>query len=104
MGIATCLSLWGSPASAQFSFTGLGDLAGGDFYSVATGVSVDGSVVVGYSDSGSSYEAFRWTSGGGMVGLGYRGLTIIGTETYAKVKPGPWATLRNSSAGQGVRV
>ena len=34
------------------------------------GVSADGSVVVGQSSSASGIEAFRWTSGGGMVGLG----------------------------------
>ena len=35
-----------------------------------TGVSADGSVVVGYGSSASGETAFRWTSGGGMVGLG----------------------------------
>ena len=33
-------------------------------------VSADGSVVVGQGNSASGYEAFRWTSEGGMVGLG----------------------------------
>ena len=51
------------------SFTPLGDLSGGNFFSEAFGVSGDGSVVVGRSIS-SDQEAFRWTSGGGMVGLG----------------------------------
>ena len=55
------------------SFQGLGDLPGGSFSSYANGVSADGSVVVGLSNSVSGQEAFRWTSGGGMVGLG--GLT-----------------------------
>ncbi|TKB79524.1 MAG: PEP-CTERM sorting domain-containing protein [Nitrospira sp.] len=56
---------------------GLGDLPGGGNItnSWARGVSQDGSVVVGYGTSGgnngqASNEAFRWTSGGGMVGLG----------------------------------
>ena len=53
------------------SFQGLGDLPGGIFESNAYGVSADGSVVVGWSSSASGpEEAFRWTSGGGMVGLG----------------------------------
>jgi probable HAF family extracellular repeat protein len=42
--------------------------------SAANAVSADGSVVVGYGTRGTSIEsreAFRWTSGGGMVGLGY---------------------------------
>jgi probable HAF family extracellular repeat protein len=45
---------------------GLGDLDGGDFYSVARGVSANGSVVVGDSTSASGTEAFRWTSEDGM--------------------------------------
>jgi probable HAF family extracellular repeat protein len=62
-----------STASAAASLTPLGDLPGYTT-SVVTGVSGDGSVIVGYSYGsvivGSGYEAFRWTSGGGMVGLG----------------------------------
>ncbi len=57
------------PAQAA-SFQGLGDLLGGGFISVASGVSGDGSVVVGYSISGTGLEAFRWTQATGMVGLG----------------------------------
>jgi probable HAF family extracellular repeat protein len=74
---------------ANGSMRGLGDLPGGDFYSVAKSVSADGSVVVGASQSDRGLEAFRWTpsgnfsdwlnnliGGGGMgpssmVGLGY---------------------------------
>lgn len=38
---------------------------------MATAVSADGSVVVGYAENNSGYnEAFRWTVGTGMVGLG----------------------------------
>src|SRR5262245_5955624 len=51
-------------------FMGVGDLPGGPFYSVARGVSADGSVVVGDSQSAAGYEAFRWTRSGGIVGLG----------------------------------
>ncbi|WP_046660893.1 HAF repeat-containing PEP-CTERM protein [Microcystis aeruginosa] len=63
------------PAEAA-SFQGLGDLSGGSFSSGASGVSADGSVVVGFSDraaTGNPYigwEAFRWTQATGMVGLG----------------------------------
>ncbi|MGB2806118.1 MAG: right-handed parallel beta-helix repeat-containing protein [Sedimentisphaerales bacterium] len=52
---------------------GLGDIPGGshhDFFSMATGVSGDGSVVVGHSEGASGQEAFRWTESTGMVGLG----------------------------------
>ena len=65
--------LAGSPAWATYSFSGLGDLAGGSFNSRASRVSADGSVVVGNGTSQHSspdYEAFRWTQGTGMVGLG----------------------------------
>jgi probable HAF family extracellular repeat protein len=48
---------------------GLGDLPGGSFSSFASGVSGDGSVVVGLSNSLNGSEAFRWTTGG-MLGLG----------------------------------
>ena len=58
-----------SPSRAQ-QFEGLGDLPGGSAYSAATGVSGNGSVVVGISESASGTEAFSWTAGGGMVGLG----------------------------------
>lgn len=68
---------------------GLGDLPGGSLDSVATAVSADGAVVVGYGTNyfdeyrpeavalygpywwlDTDYEAFRWTTDGGMVGLG----------------------------------
>jgi len=42
-------------------------------------VSADGSVIVGYSTSASSVEAFLWTSGGGMQNL--RDLLIAGGAT-----------------------
>src|SRR5262245_37489475 len=59
-----------STAYAAASLTPLGDLPGGQFASRANDVSADGSVIVGSSYSASGLEAFRWTSGGGMVGLG----------------------------------
>jgi probable HAF family extracellular repeat protein len=57
-------------AHAQMTFTPLGDLPGGFFYSRVRGISADGSAVVGTSRSASGTgDAFRWTSGGGIVGL-----------------------------------
>ena len=48
----------------------LGVLAGG-LFSAATGISADGSVVVGGSNTGSAYaHAFRWTAATGMRDLG----------------------------------
>ena len=55
--------------SQQASFEGLGDLAGGSFFSSGWGVSGDGSVVVGQSSSEGGAEAFRW-EGSAMEGLG----------------------------------
>jgi probable HAF family extracellular repeat protein len=55
------------------SFQGLGDLPGGDVESQAFAVSADGSVVAGRSHSeltDNNPEAFRWTSGTGLVALG----------------------------------
>ena len=59
----------------------LGDLPGVNFLSDAQAVSADGSVVVGGSSSGGTLEAFRWTEGGGMVGLG---LLPGGLRAYPK--------------------
>jgi len=50
---------------AQASFQGLGYLPG-EIFSSSTGVSADGSVVVGLGIE----VAFRWTDLGGMIGLG----------------------------------
>jgi probable HAF family extracellular repeat protein len=55
--------------AVAISFEGLGDLPGGVFDSVPTGVSNGGAVVVGASESALALEAFRWTSAGGMVAL-----------------------------------
>ena len=77
--LANCISLGiglgaigvAVPAQAASFFTGLGFLPGGSFgTSEANGVSADGSVVVGVSQSANGSEAFRWTQATGMVGLG----------------------------------
>ena len=75
--------------------TSLGDLPGGPATpdSKANAVSSDGSVVVGYGTvaglpipSGGStaqtQEAFRWTSGGGLVSLGRLPGSIYGSEAF----------------------
>ncbi len=49
---------------------GLGDLPGGDFYSIGLGISADGETIVGHSESTSGWEAFRWTESSEMEGLG----------------------------------
>jgi probable HAF family extracellular repeat protein len=68
--VLVLLLLLGATRAVASTLQPLGDLPGGDFYSSPSGVSADGSVVVGYSNSASGYEAFRWTAGGGIVGLG----------------------------------
>lgn len=66
-------ALW----SAQTGMIAIGDLAGGNDRSTATGVSNGGRVVVGYAGSAQAgefgNEAFRWTPGGGIEGLGFLG-------------------------------
>jgi uncharacterized membrane protein len=58
--------------AAAASFTGLGSLAGAVPGSTATGVSGDGSLVVGScTGAASCNEAWRWTEAGGIVGIGY---------------------------------
>ena len=89
----------------------MGALEGGQFGSVAYGVSGDGTVIVGQSHSGQGSEAFRWTAQHGMVGLGdlsdgeFRsaafaisddGGTIVGQATGTA---GPEACLWTPAAG-----
>jgi uncharacterized membrane protein len=52
------------------TFSGLGDLPGGSFYSEANDVSADGRTVVGASvSSNGGEEAYSWTADSGMIGL-----------------------------------
>ncbi len=63
----------GTEVYAGATFQGVGFLTTNpyDFESEAQGISADGSVVVGYSYNQDGYEeAFRWTAGGDIVGLG----------------------------------
>lgn len=61
--------LLASPAAAATTLTPLGDLAAGSFNSQGIDVS-DTGVVVGNGNDAVGIQTFRWTSGGGMVGLG----------------------------------
>ena len=72
IGLTLFLAISAS-VEAGATFTPLGDLAGGSFSSQALCVSANGTVVVGQARSASGDEAFRWTAGGGMVGLGDQG-------------------------------
>jgi probable HAF family extracellular repeat protein len=57
------------PAAAQASFQFLGYLPG-NVGNIASGVSADGTVAVGFGNSANGTEAFRWTASTGMLGLG----------------------------------
>lgn len=57
--------------TATGGMAALGFLPGGADYSLALGVSGDGSTVAGYAANASGFlEAFRWTAVDGIVGLG----------------------------------
>ncbi len=81
-------------AQAESIFMGLGDLPGGGYETLASGISADGSVVTGRASSDLGKEAYRWTAATGMVGLGIfddgssqgfgisaDGSVIVGTQT-----------------------
>lgn len=88
----------GGPGSEAFRWTeaegviGIGYLDGLVFGAAhASGVSADGSVIVGGSSSALGFEAFRWTQATGHVGLGFGG-------------PGPAFTRAWGVSGDGAVV
>lgn len=92
LALVTGLVLITSAADAQVSgpeirgaggatFEGLGDLPGGSFSSTATGVSADGSVVVGHGVSEIGIEAFRWRNSE-MLGLGHLPERTLFSQAY----------------------
>ena len=94
-------------AQRAAAFFGLGDLPGGDVNSSASGLSSDGSTVVGWSLYGDGFpglaQAFRWSEEG-MVGIGF---LPGGNESYAGRTSGDgrWVVGRgpSSSGWQGFR-
>jgi probable HAF family extracellular repeat protein len=91
---AVVCALWvlttASGAHAAASLTVLSWLPGDNFNYNTTGVSGDGSVVVGtsgYDTSGYGYflRAFRWTAGSGMVSLGGYGSSASGVSADGSV-------------------
>src|SRR5258708_25351474 len=84
---ATCLGvIAGRPAAHAQSFQGRGFESPTDTVSRASGVSSDGSVIVGDgfpNPLSTSQQAFRWTSATGIVPLGF--LSNSGTNTSTAV-------------------
>jgi len=87
--LAWVVVAWAAQPSLAQQLIWLGTL-GGD-WSWASGVSADGSVVVGVADNAAGqYRAFRWTAAGGMQDLGTLG--------------GRWSEARGISADGSVVV
>ncbi|MGB1129751.1 MAG: hypothetical protein ACPG4K_06860 [Haloferula sp.] len=117
--LANSLSVRLSASSPQAVFSGLGDLVGGDVSSSASGVSGDGSTVVGQSSSANGPEGYYWKSGAGMIGTGdlssdgvsdQFSSNLLGTNqagtylcgsgtTGAQSSPSVYATRWNASTG-----
>ncbi|MEZ4701676.1 MAG: T9SS type A sorting domain-containing protein [Rhodothermales bacterium] len=82
------------------SFTPLGDLPGVNFSSLASGVSADGAVVVGVSNTdlnGANFAAFRWENGV-MANLGdhlMRGSVAVGVSADGSIIAGESIDARN---------
>jgi probable HAF family extracellular repeat protein len=70
LALSVAVSLLPATQAQTASFTGLGDVPGGDFDSHAYSVSADGSVVVGKGKTVNGDAAFRWTEADGLVSLG----------------------------------
>ncbi|MCJ8169423.1 autotransporter domain-containing protein [Atopomonas sediminilitoris] len=69
--LALCIASSIASHQALASVEWLGELPEGYPDSIAEGISADGNVVVGYSDSANGHEAFLWSRASGMIGLGY---------------------------------
>jgi probable HAF family extracellular repeat protein len=100
--------------TAAGGMQGLGGPSGGWSNSEASGVSGDGSVIVGSGISASGYEAFRWTSAVVMVGLGnlpggfipsgfsVDGSVVVGYEIQYDASLSPHYTALNWTADGGM--
>lgn len=73
LGMLAMLSFQWVGTAQGAGFESLGDLPGGDIASTAADISADGKTIVGGSkstNSGTTWEAFKWTKETGLVGLG----------------------------------
>ena len=65
--------------------TGLGYIRNDDYimnWSKASGISADGSVIVGFGNGGGMAEAWRWTKSGGIQGLGGLGRSAYNGHAF----------------------
>lgn len=94
------------PAHADTAtFTGIGDLPGGAFRSMALGVSPDGSTVVGTGLSfaaSDSFEAVRWTVMGGIESLGDGGTGLWRSSAWSASDSGGVIVGRASMPGSSI--
>jgi probable HAF family extracellular repeat protein len=98
---AALLLIPGPTFASDATFSGLGDLSGFVSSSKALAVSDDGSTVVGMAASPNGSEAFRWTTAGGMVGLGM----LTGSISRANgVSADGSVVVGQSSSGTGVEA
>jgi probable HAF family extracellular repeat protein len=83
------LDMFGQQATNAYRSTSAGNCQGIDAVfnrnSDASGISADGTVIVGEMQVGSPYLAFRWTAATGMVNLGSLG----GGLSNASARPAP---------------
>lgn len=83
-GFGLCFALLASVGIANgqvASVVAVGDLPGGPDNATIRGVSTNGQYVFGVSNSSNGFEAFIWTSGGGMQSLG--DLPLGGFSSFA---------------------
>ena len=88
-------------AASQAAITALGHSTTGTFHSDIRGdrgVSSDGTVAVGVNHTGTEFQAFRWTSGGGMASLGDLAGGGTSSEAYAVSSDGSIVAGTGSSA------
>jgi len=72
IGALSLALLLTDPAAAEVTFEFIGT-------GIATDISADGSVVVGYGDGSQNFEAFRWTRETGQELLGQNAYLVFGT-------------------------
>jgi len=100
----SCLVSASAASAGEPAFQGLGDLPGGQFFSVATDISANGGTIVGYSSSSNTipgrFEAFRWTATG-MVGIGDLPGGEFNSQAFAVSANGSVITGRATSTTPG---